>query len=330
VQTFTCTADRLQALRVFAAGLGHPDACTLHVALEDAESSRTLAAHDFDCRALPADPARKSLLVFAFDPIADSRGRSFRLRASSADAQPGAGVGLWCRSDGLHWANVALWRATLEPSLAPGPPPSAAHEKLGQWKLAIGEQALDGTLEFDTTSSRAAFESVRSIGDRTLYRRAGGPMRYHFVGRAIPAANDAQAFARTQSPDFDPARAVVLDAGAAAGIDPVHDEHEPIGVRVVDEQPTKIELELPHAEAGWLVTAKPWYPGWVARVDGEERAVLRANYAFIAVRVANGEKRIELSYEPRSFRRGLWVSAWSTLGLALFLTLLALRSRAAA
>jgi Bacterial membrane protein YfhO len=328
VQTFTCARDRLQAIRLSAGSLGHPGACTLHVALEDPKDGRTMAAHDFDCRALTSDPASKTSLVFAFDPIADSNGRTFRLRASSPDAQAGAGISLWCRSDWRHWTNVALWRATEEKSLGKWTPPSADHAQLAAWSLAQGKKALEGGLWFNFTTTRDAFQSVRPIGARTLYKIADGPARFRWVGRAISADSDAQEYARAQSPEFDPKLAVVLGASDLDGVGAPTEVSEPSVVRILEEEPTRIRLELEHPHPGWIVFAKPWYPGWIARVDGEERPLLRANYAFCAVRVATGESRVELEYDPSSFRRGAWISGFSALGMALFLSLLALRARA--
>jgi hypothetical protein len=330
VQEFTGMQDRLQAIRVFAGSLGHSPACTLRVALEDPRDGRTLAAHEFDCRTLAADAAQRTSLVFAFDPIADSRGRSFRLRASSTDARAGAGVSLWCRSDWPYWTNLALWRATLPRTERVSPPPTEPHEKLAAWRLSKGGDALGGGLCFDLSASRGAFQTVRSIGDQTLYKIRGSPSRYHWVGRALAVESDAQAYALVQSPEFDPKSAVVLDRSDAGDRVWLHDDDVASRVRIVDEEPTRIHLKLENPRAGWIVLTQPWYPGWIARVDGEERSLVRANYAFSAVRIATGESEIELAYEPPSFRRGCWITSLSLVGMTLFLSLLAWRSRSAA
>ena len=57
-----------------------------------------------------------------------------------------------------------------------------------------------------------------------------------------------------------------------------------------------------------LVISETFMPGWKARVDGNPVHVFRTNYAFCGLTVPKGEHEIEVSYEPFSFRMGLFVS----------------------
>ena len=56
-----------------------------------------------------------------------------------------------------------------------------------------------------------------------------------------------------------------------------------------------------------------YYPGWRAYVDGKQAEILRANYAFRAVRVPAGKHRVEFVYRPRSFYAGLSVTSVALL-----------------
>ncbi len=51
-----------------------------------------------------------------------------------------------------------------------------------------------------------------------------------------------------------------------------------------------------------LVVARPWDPGWRARVDGRPAVVERANLAGLGVVSPAGEHEVELVYRPWSFR----------------------------
>jgi uncharacterized membrane protein YfhO len=50
-------------------------------------------------------------------------------------------------------------------------------------------------------------------------------------------------------------------------------------------------------------------------VNGREREILRANYAFRAVPVPAGRSRIELTYVPRGLVGGAVISALTAVGL---------------
>ena len=65
---------------------------------------------------------------------------------------------------------------------------------------------------------------------------------------------------------------------------------------------------------GLLVVLDAVYPGWRALVDGQERPILRVGRLFRGVEVREGERRLEMVYEPRPFRVG---AALSLLGLAI-------------
>lgn len=59
---------------------------------------------------------------------------------------------------------------------------------------------------------------------------------------------------------------------------------------------------------GMLILSDSYYPGWRASLDGEPATIHRANYAFRGVAVPAGRHRVEMRYEPASFRVGLFVS----------------------
>ena len=95
-------------------------------------------------------------------------------------------------------------------------------------------------------------------------------------------------------------------------------------IKVVEEEPGRVVLDLARRETGWLLATQTWYPGWRATLNGEPAEVLRANYAFQAVEVPPGQWRLELWYSPESWRMGV---ALFWIGLALLAGLLALEAR---
>ncbi len=138
--------------------------------------------------------------------------------------------------------------------------------------------------------------SQTTVGGRpyeTLYRFADLP-RARLVGDAVVVADEGEAVPFMLSPDFDPARHVVLDAPP-----PLTLPGEPIAGSVEwrVKGNNRLSFFVNASRAGLLVIADNWFPAWKARVDDEEVAVLRANHTLRAVPVPAGEHDVEVYYE---------------------------------
>lgn len=57
-------------------------------------------------------------------------------------------------------------------------------------------------------------------------------------------------------------------------------------------------------------------PGWRSWVDGKPQAIYQADGIFLCVPLSNGARRVSLSYEPTSFRLGLFISLLALVGFA--------------
>ena len=103
------------------------------------------------------------------------------------------------------------------------------------------------------------------------------------------------------------------DAGLTA---PVSGADRPIvAARSVSNEPSQVVIEADASEPGMLVLTDTFYPGWVARVDGEPREILRANYLFRAVSLEAGRHRVVFRYQPWSFRLGVALTATSLVAV---------------
>ena len=71
----------------------------------------------------------------------------------------------------------------------------------------------------------------------------------------------------------------------------------------------------------YLSVAQTFYPGWKAWVDGKQVKIIRANYAFCAIKLSEpGKHRISFKYIPTDFRVGLWISISSLVFFMTFST----------
>ncbi len=67
---------------------------------------------------------------------------------------------------------------------------------------------------------------------------------------------------------------------------------------------------------GYLFLSDQYYPGWKATVKGKPRPILKANHCFRAVKVDEGRSAVEISFQPASFRVGLYTTLTGALCLA--------------
>ena len=61
-------------------------------------------------------------------------------------------------------------------------------------------------------------------------------------------------------------------------------------------------------KAGLLFVSDSYYPGWNAFIDGKESKIYKANYAFRAVIVPEGDHEVVFKYRPESYVVGLKIS----------------------
>jgi hypothetical protein len=131
------------------------------------------------------------------------------------------------------------------------------------------------------------------------------------VHRAIAVPDHEAAFRALHVPGFDPAASVVIEGGKSLDVTPL----APATISFEAFNTNEIQLQVDTSTDGYLVLSEVWYPGWQATVDGRPGPVLRANYAFRAVRLPPGKHQVRLTFAPRSWRIGLTISGLTALVL---------------
>jgi uncharacterized membrane protein YfhO len=87
-------------------------------------------------------------------------------------------------------------------------------------------------------------------------------------------------------------------------------------VRIIDDEPERIRLEVTVERPGYLVLVDSWYPGWNASVDGKPTPIYRADVLFRAVPLTSGQHTVSFEYRPLSFLAGAMVSLVSLIVMA--------------
>ena len=136
--------------------------------------------------------------------------------------------------------------------------------------------------------------------------------RLSFVGGKI--SNDLEMVKKQLvSPDFNPREAIILEE------DPKFNRAGSLdnsSVTIINNSNEKVQLKvnIPSGN-GLLVLADSYYPGWVAKVDGNEAKILAANLNQRAISVPQGEHSVEFFYQPLSFKIGAVISFLSLIVL---------------
>ncbi len=69
-------------------------------------------------------------------------------------------------------------------------------------------------------------------------------------------------------------------------------------VELVEDLPGRMVLKVDADRAAMLVQNDTWYPGWTARIDGEEAPLYRTLFALRGVSVPKGKHEVVLAYDP--------------------------------
>lgn len=188
-------------------------------------------------------------------------------------------------------------------------------DRLGITAIAATPARRPGLEDWGPHGQALETETLYSGPDGRLLGVVGaraGP-RLRFADEVVPSEEDA--LRRFVSEDFEHERSVVVERSELrrTGTERLG-EHTGAGrvisaTRGVNSARIVVDTDAP----AWLLVPDSWSSGWSARVDGEDAAVLRANYVQRAVRVPAGRSEVTMRYRPAGFRVGLAVTALSLL-----------------
>ncbi|HVZ81615.1 MAG TPA: YfhO family protein [bacterium] len=142
----------------------------------------------------------------------------------------------------------------------------------------------------------AHYQKVMKDGDWTLWKNPHSLGDHFFFSGEIAQADRKTVFTRFAAGLSDPRQTLFLDRPEGMEKD-----------RPIPPDARVLELEKGHP-AGFLVVTQNALPGWRAWVDGKGTGIARADGIFQAIEVPAGAQEVRLSYEPTSFRLGLFLS----------------------
>jgi hypothetical protein len=166
-------------------------------------------------------------------------------------------------------------------------------------------------------------QEPRRSGLRVMY--AGADARIYANPHALPpaflvdrqlVAPDEVALASLGAGRVNPRSVVVTDRRLPGLVEGAPARAKAVGrAHIQTYEPERVVVRTTSKRDALLVLPDTHFPGWRATVDGQEASVRRVDYLLRGVLVPAGPHRVELRYEPASWRAGVIVSGVALLVL---------------
>lgn len=149
------------------------------------------------------------------------------------------------------------------------------------------------------------FEDINGI---RLYENLKALPKAYIVHQAMAVKNKEEALSLLKSDKIDCQKQIVIESE-----NPIFNDNVSLDPPLVVQKQDKLEIRFSALADGYMVITQTYYPGWVAKLNGKETPVLRANYLFSCVKFQKNEKGetqiLTLEFKPVTY----------TLGVTLFL-----------
>ncbi len=105
---------------------------------------------------------------------------------------------------------------------------------------------------------------------------------------------------------LDPLDEVIVGPGAPIFQTPINrlSKNSFDRVQVTSFSANRITLNAVSQTRSYLFLSEAYYPGWKAYVDGIEKPIFPADYAFRCIAIDPGEHKVEFRYQPISIKIG--------------------------
>lgn len=153
----------------------------------------------------------------------------------------------------------------------------------------------------NTPDSSSGLRLVFTGGERFVYLNENAERRAFFVD-SIAVAGGLTILQNIRNQRFQASEVAYLMNDPGWIVDPPKPGAE---ATVAEYGSQRFSVHLRATGNNLLFLSETYYPeGWVARLDGNEVPIARANYLFRAVLIPPGEHTLTMSFEPRGFAVG--------------------------
>jgi hypothetical protein len=152
--------------------------------------------------------------------------------------------------------------------------------------------------------------------DATIYANDDALPRTWLVADQEVVKGDGRQLTQIASPGFDPRRVLITQTKLPGLAQGQANDASPGEARLSRYGAEKVTIAVHADRSSEVVLSDVYYPGWHATVDGRPVRIDRVDYLLRGVPVGPGTHRVELSYDPASFRIGWLVSLAALLIVA--------------
>lgn len=168
------------------------------------------------------------------------------------------------------------------------------------------------------------FRLVRE-GRIKLYENLKTLPRAYCVPDVTVVNNDAEVLTALEKRAFDPRVSVLITEEEYGRVENNINKIKELSpdkykgeTKILKYSLNKVEIETNTTDAGFLVLADNFYPGWKVDVNGGEKTILRVNHNLRGVQIPRGKSRVTFRYSPLSFKIGALVSFLTLLCIIVF------------
>lgn len=163
-------------------------------------------------------------------------------------------------------------------------------------------------------------------GPIKIYENTTCLPRAFFVKRVVVVGNEEEVLRSMRASDYNPQSTAYIAQGEmeklhGIGLPECYYPEKSDTIKIINYQTNQIDLKATTHCACFLFISDNYYPGWKAYVNGEEKPIVKANYAFRGLLLDKGEHIVTLIFKPLSFIIGAWLSLMAVMCVVIIMVL---------
>lgn len=167
-----------------------------------------------------------------------------------------------------------------------------------KYLVAKKEQAIPGNWN----------QKIIDSSPLALYENSQAMPHAFMVFESLIEPDPKRALSMISQASFNPAKTVLLAKGPPfAGLNGSSQ------IQITKFNANSLMIQARNEQPGYLVVSDTFYPGWHVFVNGQEREILQANYAFRAVFLEAGDSSVRFEFRPNSFVQGITLTVFTWL-----------------